>query len=255
MVTNAPPSDDDGVSGGRPRVGSVARGSYATAMSSEAETVGDDVAPAVRAQLLATEHWSLLASRSTTQNELLVRIAIFLTLVSASIVSLALVGQATDFDGRFDVFTLLLFSILLLVGTLTLLRVFNGGEEDLAYVIGMNRLRAAYTELDPGVDRYFVASSHDDERGIGRTYAYFPQSWDVLQPLASSMMFILVVDSVLAGVLSGFAANAADAPGGVIAIAAAATSIAYFSAWSWHFLRRYRAFQHEYRPLFPHPRE
>ena len=110
----------------------------------------EDFSPSVRAQLLATEHYSLLASRSTTQNELLVRIAIFLTLVSASVVSLALIGQTTDFDGRFDAFTIVLFSILLLVGTLTLLRVYNGGEEDHAYVIGMNRLRAAYAELDPG---------------------------------------------------------------------------------------------------------
>ena len=101
-------------------------------------TPPEGVVPSVRAQLLATEHWSLLASRSTTQNELLVRIAIFLTLVSASVVSLALIGQATDFDGRFDVFAIALFSILLLVGTLTLLRVLNGGEEDLAFVIGMS---------------------------------------------------------------------------------------------------------------------
>ncbi len=213
----------------------------------------EEVSPSIRAQLLATEHWSLLASRSTTQNELLVRIAIFLTLVSASVVSLALVGQATDFDGRFDVFTLLLFSILLLVGTLTLLRVSNGSEEDLAYVIGMNRLRAGYTELDPGIDRYFVASRHDDERGIGQTYAYFPQGSEVLQPLASSMMFILVVDAVVAGTLAGLATNAADAPGAVVAVAAAAASIAYFAAWSRHFLRRYRAFQREYNALFPHP--
>ena len=99
-----------------------------------------EVVPSVRAQLLATEHWSLLASRSTTQNELLVRIAIFLTLVSASVVSLALIGQATDFDGRFDAFAIVLFSILLLVGSLTLLRVINGSAEDAAYVIGMNRL-------------------------------------------------------------------------------------------------------------------
>ena len=103
-------------------------------------TPDEGFSPSLRAQLLATEHWSLLASRSTTQNELLVRIAIFLTLVSASVVSLALIGQATDFDGRFDAFTIVLFSILLLVGTLTLLRVYNGGEEDHAYVIGMNRL-------------------------------------------------------------------------------------------------------------------
>jgi hypothetical protein len=74
---------------------------------------GEAVPPSLRAQLLATEHWRLLASRSTTQNELLVRIAIFLTLVSASVVSLALVGQATDFDGRFELFAIVLFSVLL----------------------------------------------------------------------------------------------------------------------------------------------
>ena len=67
------------------------------------------------------------------------------------------------------------------------------------------------------------------------------------------MMFILVVDAVVAGVLAGLAANAADAPGAVVAIAAAAASIAYFTAWSWHFLRRYGTFQREYEALFPHP--
>jgi hypothetical protein len=96
----------------------------ATMTSAELPTTPkEEVSPSVRAQLLAAEPYSLLASRSTTQNELLVRIAIFLTLVSASVVSLALVGQATDFDGRFDAFMIVLFSIVLLVGTLTLLRV------------------------------------------------------------------------------------------------------------------------------------
>lgn len=85
-------------------------------MSSGTESPREEVPISVRAQLLATEHWSVLASRGTTQNELLVRIAIFLTLVSASVVSLALIGQATDFDGRFDAFSVVLFSILLLVG-------------------------------------------------------------------------------------------------------------------------------------------
>ena len=216
-------------------------------------TRNEDVSPSVRAQLLATEHWSLLASRSTTQNELLVRIAIFLTLVSASIVGLALIGQATDFDGRFDVFAIVLFSILLLVGTLTLLRVSNGSEEDLAYVIGMNRLRAAYAELDAEIDRYFVASKHDDEQGIGQTYAYFPHGSNLVQPLASSMMFILVVDAVVAGTLAGLIANAADGSGVVIAVASALAATSYFVFWFWRFVRRYWAWQREYKALFPHP--
>ena len=207
--------------------------------SEEILVVADEgVSPSVRAQLLATEHWSLLATRTTTQNELLVRIAIFLTLASASIVSLALIGQATDFDDRFDVFSIVLFSILLLVGTLTLLRVSNGSEEDLAYVIGMNRLRAAYAELDAGIDRYFVASKHDDERGIGQTYTYIPHGSELVQPLASSMMFILVVDAVVAGVLAGLVASAADVPAVVVAAASAVAGLSYFLAWAWRFVRR-----------------
>lgn len=69
------------------------------------------------------------------------------------------------------------------------------------------------------------------------------------------MKFILVVNAVVAGTVSGLAANAADAPGVVVAIAAAAASIAYCTVWSRHFVRRYRAFQRDYEARFPHPRE
>jgi hypothetical protein len=212
----------------------------------------EEVSPSIRAQLLATEHWSLLASRSTTQNELLVRIAIFLTLVSASVVSLALVGDGTEFDGRFDVFAIVLFSILLLVGTLTLLRVFNGSVEDAAYVIGMNRLRAGYAELDPGIDRYFVTSTHDDDRGVSKTYVYFEDVSSPVQVLASSAMFILVVDVVVVGVLAGLVANAADGSEAVIAVAAAAAGIAYLAAWLAYIGRRISGQQRRYEALFPH---
>jgi hypothetical protein len=212
----------------------------------------DGVTPSLRAQLLATEHWSLLASRSTTQNELLVRIAIFLTLVSASVVSLALIGQATDFDGRFDAFTIVLFSILLLVGTLTLLRVHYGSEEDHAYVIGMNRLRGAYVELDPGIDRYFITSAHDDDQGVVQTYTYFPHRTWVTQVFASSAMFILVVDAVVAGALAGLVANAAGAPNDVIATASAVAVASYVAACSWLFILRYAATEREHGALFPH---
>ncbi len=181
------------------------------------------------------------------------RIAIFLTLVSASVVSLALIGQATDFDGRFDAFTIVLFSILLLVGTLTLLRVYNGSEADNAYVIGMNRLRAAYAELDPGIDRYFITSAHDDERGIAQTYNYFPHSSWLVQLFASSAMFILVVDAVVAGTLAGLVANASDASGTVIAIASAAAGAGYTAAWALWLIHRVTALERQYEALFPHP--
>jgi hypothetical protein len=115
-------------------------------------------APSVRAQLLATEHWSLLATRSTTQSEVLSRITTFLMLVSASIVSLALIGQATRFDRRFITFALVLLGMVIMIGALTQTRLGNAAGQGLAHVIGMNRLRAAYLELDPGIERYLVTS-------------------------------------------------------------------------------------------------
>jgi len=48
---------------------------------------------AVRVQILATEHWSLLATRSMTWSEIFSRAGIFLTVVSASVVALALVAR------------------------------------------------------------------------------------------------------------------------------------------------------------------
>src|SRR5438128_1820322 len=124
------------------------------------------VPPAVRAQLLATEHWSLLSTRTMAQNEVLTRITTFLMLVSASIVSLALVEQVTRFDGRFITFALVLLGLLVIVGTLTQMRVRNQSIEDLAHVIGMNRLRAAYIELDPGLERFLVTSTRRRRRHV-----------------------------------------------------------------------------------------
>ena len=61
------------------------------------------VPAAVRAQILATEHWSLLGTRSLTWSEVMSRITIHLTVTSASLVVLALVAQATGFGTGFQV--------------------------------------------------------------------------------------------------------------------------------------------------------
>ena len=117
-------------------------------------------------------------------------------------------------------------------------------------MIGMNRLRAAYAELDPGIDRYFITSTRDDERGVSQTYAYFPHSSWLVQLLASSWTFILVVDAVVAGTLAGLVVNAADASGTAIAIASAAAT--YIAAWALWFVRRVAHTERGYEALFPH---
>jgi hypothetical protein len=66
-----------------------------------------DVPDAVRVQILATEHWSLLAARNITYNAIFSRTSIVLTVVSAAVVALALVAQANKFGDAFYVFALL----------------------------------------------------------------------------------------------------------------------------------------------------
>lgn len=127
---------------------------------------------ALRIQILATEHWSLLASRSTTQSEVLTRIAMFLTFVSASLLSLALVGNATQFAGNFTLYAVAILSVAVIIGVLTQFRVSNASMEDFMYVLAMNRLRSEYARLVPGVERGFMSSLHDDRAGSEHTY-YF----------------------------------------------------------------------------------
>jgi hypothetical protein len=183
--------------------------------------------PGVRAQLLATEHWSLLATRSTTQSEVLSRITTFLMLVSASIVSLALIGQVTGFDRRFVTFALVLVGMVVMVGFLTQVRLDNAAIEDLAHVIGMNRLRAAYLDLDPDIERYLVTSAHDDDAGIWQTYNHLVGPNRIWQAFASSTVFITLVNAGLTGVFAALVAAAFDAPGPLLATVAAASGLAF----------------------------
>lgn len=216
--------------------------------------MGDDARtdPALQAQLLATEHWSLLASRSTTQSEVLVRIGMHLTLMSAALVSIALVGQATDFSGFFPVFADVLLGIVVLVGVMTQIRVFNAGMDDAMYVLAMNRLRSAYVRLAPEVEPYLMASRHDDIHGLRSTY-YFLGRRSATQLLGSSMLFICIVNGALVGVLVGAVLFSAGSPldpclvvGSIAALVYALASIALGS-------RTFYAMRRHYRALDPMP--
>src|SRR5215467_8997740 len=112
-----------------------------TSPSSLSDRSGAGVTDAVRAQLLATEHWSLLATRSMTWNEVFSRASMFLTVLSASVVALALVAQATAFGPTFRLFALLVLPIVLLVGVATYIRLNDANVDDIGWLLGMNRLR------------------------------------------------------------------------------------------------------------------
>jgi len=180
-----------------------------------------DAQRSLRAQMLATEHWGLLAARSTAQSEVLTRITIFLTLVSAGLLTIGLLGQATGFDAWFPVAALAILGFLCLIGLLTQIRVMNVGEEDMMYVVAMNRLRGAYADLDPGIERYFLAALQDDQAGMERTYSFL-RLRSTSHILGSSAILLIVVDACVWGLFSGGVAAASGASMGWAIAAGAA---------------------------------
>jgi hypothetical protein len=168
-------------------------------------------------------------------------------------VSLALIGQATRFSEAFGVFAIVVLAFVCLVGVLTQIRVANVGEEDLMYVLAMNRLRAAYVDLDPGVAPYLMASAHDDERGSNRTYFFLGGRSSFSQVAGSSMIYMIAVTSSLIGLLGATITAAFGAPTGLCIAVGVVAGLAYAVAFIVQGGRRYLGFWKTYRPVSPSP--
>jgi hypothetical protein len=206
--------------------------------SHPAEAPADDAARAVRVQLLTTEHWSLLSSRNLAWNEASSRAGMFLTVLTGAVVALALVAQATGFSDAFVVFALLLLPIVLFVGLTTFARLNEINEEDLYWVQGMNRLRRAYLDIDPGLGEYFVAGSTEDVVGVLRTYgtrepASPSMRGNITHALITMPAMILVIDSVVAAVLVGLVLGQLGTSMEASALGAAIGFVVVFAVASW----------------------
>lgn len=211
----------------------------------------NEVTPAMRLQILSTEHWSLLASRSLAWNESFSRGGMFLATLSGAIVALALVAQATEFGEGFRIFGLVILPVVLFVGVGTNFRMGFSNYHDARCVQGMNRIRAGYLEIAPDLDRFFVMGSTDDERGFELTQALAPGTPMIVQMLASSPMLISVLNSVLAGAIVALAVlqvGGGTLPALGAAVAAFVAAMAAFLAYA---RRQISGVRKEFVPLFP----
>ncbi len=173
----------------------------------EAMPTPSESSPARRAQFLATEHWSLLATRSMSWNESFARCSMFLTSLSTATVALALVGSATQFGPEFVVFALVVLSITLFLGVATFVRLSQVNNEDLYWVAGMNRLRGVYARLEPGIEEEFVTGTALDTAGFAQTYgAMDVTGFSALHVFVTTPGVIGIVCSAIAGVIAGLAA-------------------------------------------------
>jgi hypothetical protein len=217
----------------------------------EAMPTTPESSPARRAQFLATEHWSLLATRSMSWNESFARCSMFLTSLSTATVALALVGSATQFGPEFVVFALLVLSITLFLGVATFIRLSQVNNEDLYWVAGMNRLRGVYARLEPGIEEEFVAGISLDTEGFAQTYgAMNVTGFSPLHVFVTTPGVIAVVNSVLAGVIAGLVTlqlapvmSSAIAVGLVVGIVSVALFIAYARRDAAGYLARMIRFQ------------
>ena len=180
---------------------------------------------------MATEHWSLLGTRSLLWNEAASRTTIFLTTLSASIVALALLADASGFTDAATAFALVLLPLVLLLGVATYVRLIQVNTDEKSCVLAMNRIRNAYLRIEPGLQSYFTASPYDDERGFAQTYSLatpttaHPRAYF----LVTSPTVVATIDAALAATISVVALNALSAQTGIVI---AVGSVIFVVSWS-----------------------
>jgi|GEM_PF-7042700 len=112
------------------------------------------------AAILATEHWSLLGTRALIWNEAMSRATVFMTVLSASIVALALLANATGFGPRTITLALVLLPVVLLLGIATYGRLVQINNEEFKLVRSPEPAMAAGAFRDQHAD-------HRGDRGRG----------------------------------------------------------------------------------------
>ena len=183
-----------------------------------------------RLQVLATEHWSLLATRSLTYMESFSRVGMFLTVLTGAVVALALFAQVDHFHATFQMAAILILAVVVFVGLATIGRVSTLNRENYRWVAGMNRLRHAYHEMYPDIEPYFVASRFDDLRGFGVTMSLPLTNASPLDSAAQGFQslpaMLSVIVSTVAGLLGALVVGWVGAPTAVAAVVAVIVFVA-----------------------------
>jgi hypothetical protein len=206
------------------------------------------------AQILGSEHWSLLAARSLIWNEAQSRATVFLTVLSASIIALALLADATGFGAQTTTLALVLLPVVFLLGIAAYARLVQINTEEFRLVLAMNRLRHAYLQIEPGVERYLTTGSHDDERGVIATYMLDRPSrqWLWVHFLVNTPTIVATVDAALAAAIVVLLLQVAESPRAALV---AGGVVAFLVVWGvlfrlqLHTLRPFR----DTTPRFPTP--
>jgi hypothetical protein len=152
--------------------------------------------------ILTMEHWSLLSARTLGYQEMFSRATIFIGVVSATVVALALLAQATRFGRETLLVGALLVSVALFIGLVTFVRSVRINYEDACWVEGMTLLRHAYLKIVPELEPFFV-TKHEPTLDLGSLAHGTPQRpQNLATSLTTTSGVVAALNSVLAGALT-----------------------------------------------------
>jgi hypothetical protein len=177
-------------------------------------------------EILTTEHWSLLSTRTLGYQEMFSRTTIFIAVLSGTIIALALLAQATQFGRETLLVALLLIVVVLFIGVATFVRSVAINYEDALWVNGMTRLRTAYLQIVPELEPFFVTGhrASADQRALG--HGSRQRLANLANSLTTTSGVVATVNSVLAGALAGdLAALLGGAPSLDVALGAAVSLV------------------------------
>jgi hypothetical protein len=208
----------------------------------------------IRLQILSTEHWSLLASRSLAWNESFSRAGMYLSTLSGALVALGLIGGVDGFHDAFFIVALAVLPVVLFVGIGTWFRMGATNYHDALTVTGMNRIRGAYLEIAPDLAPYFVMGVHDDRVGIGMTMAVPPGTPTVVHLVAGTPTLVIVLNGIVSGAILAVAVlhfTALD--GAIVVVGAIALTMVVIAVQLLIARRNIGRLQRMLEPLFPTP--
>lgn len=183
-------------------------------------------------QILSTEHWSLLTARSLAYNEAFSRAGMFLSFLSATLIVIGLMVASDAFAGAVVPVSALLLAVDLFIGLVTVGRLVSASSEEFRAIRGMNRIRHAYSEMVPGIERYFVTSIHDDYLGVLSNFGTPGRGpWlGVIHGLTTAIGMLLTIVCVLFGsLLALIAAGLGTGPSAAIGIGLTGSLILFVS--------------------------
>ena len=200
-------------------------------------------------QILSTEHWSLLATRSLIWTESFARAGLFLSLLSASVVALSLIGTES---ADFLTFALILLPVTLFAGIATFFRLDDANREEALWMAAMNRIRHAYVTIVPAVAERMTAGYTDDPMGVGRSYGLSGDvRYTIFHFFVTMPGMIAVVDAVIAAVITAAALSKIGFMGMGIAWAAFIVGIVTAVALGLRSQRAFNGWVTRFQPRFP----